>query len=197
MATLKKVTAISVLTLSMFSIHLSAFGEDNQVCEREMARAAISHQVPLAVLYAVGLTETGRSGFLKPYSLNIDGRAVVTSNLQDAVKRFEMAQRAGAKFIDIGCMQINHRFHAADFNSLEEMFDPEKNVEYAAGFLKELKAREGSWTMAVARYNAGPNNDIGQKKYICMVIGNMITSGMGAWTANASNFCGRRDNAMR
>jgi soluble lytic murein transglycosylase-like protein len=51
-------------------------------------------------------------------------------------------------------MQINLRFHGADFRSLNEMFDPARNVEYAANFLKSLKAQEGSWTLAVARYNA-------------------------------------------
>jgi soluble lytic murein transglycosylase-like protein len=197
MVTLRKMIATGVLALSMFSVHATAFADDNAVCEREMARAAIIHQVPLAVLYAVGLTETGRSGFLKPYSLNIDGQAVIAPDLRGAIQRFQSAERAGAKFIDIGCMQINHQYHAMDFSSLEEMFDPAKNVEYSAAFLKELKAREGSWTMAVARYNAGPNNDVGQKKYICMVIGNMISSGMGGWTANARDFCARHDDPAR
>jgi soluble lytic murein transglycosylase-like protein len=181
----------------MFSGHPPAYGDDRNACEREMARAAIRHRIPLSVLYAVGLTETGRSGALTPYSLNIDGLSVTAANLQDGIRRFEIARREGAKLIDIGCMQINHRYHAMNFASLEDMFDPAKNVEYAAGFLEMLKSQEGSWTMAVARYNAGPNNDAGQKKYICAVIANMIASGLGAWTDNASKFCGRRDSALQ
>ena len=50
---------------------------------------------------------------------------------------------------------------------VEAMFDPARNVDYAARFLKELSTREGNWTMAVARYNAGPNNRSAQKRYIC------------------------------
>jgi len=183
---------MGLLTLFMFSGHVSAYGADKNACEREMARAALRHQVPLSVLYAVGLTETGRSGALTPYALNIDGLAVNAVNLQSAMQRFEIARREGAKLIDIGCMQINYSYHAAEFSSLEDMFDPIKNVEYAAGFLQVLKSREGSWTMAVARYNAGPKNDAGQKKYICAVIENMIASGFGAWTNSASRFCDRR-----
>ena len=38
-----------------------------------MARAAAKHGVPLGMLYAVGLTETGRGASLAPYALNIDG----------------------------------------------------------------------------------------------------------------------------
>jgi hypothetical protein len=159
-------------------------------CEREMARAAQVENIPLSVLYSVGLTETGSRGHLQPYALNIDGAARVAGDLPEALRLFHVAQARGAKFIDIGCMQINHRWHSARFASLEAMFDTRRNVDYAAHFLKELRARETSWTLAVARYNAGPNNDLAQKKYVCAVIGNMVRSGLGAWTDNARKFCG-------
>ncbi len=70
------------------------------------------------------------------------------------------------------------------------MFDPGRNVDYAARFLRDLKGREGSWTLAVARYNAGPGNNPAQKRYVCGVIGKMVASGFGAWTPNATAFCG-------
>ena len=47
------------------------------------------------------------------------------------------------------------------------------------GFLRDLKVRERTWTMAVARYNAGPDNDPAQKKYVCGVLARMIASGFG------------------
>ena len=65
--------------------------------------------------------------------------------------------------IDIGCMQINHHYHGAAFASLAAMFDPALNIDYAARFLRDLKARERTWTMAVARYNAGPQQRSGAK----------------------------------
>ena len=158
-------------------------------CEREMTRAAALHGVPLNVLYSVGLTETGRRGELSPYDMNVDGQAVHSASLAEAMARFTQAKQRGAKFIDIGCMQINHRFHGAEFRSLSEMFDPARNVEYAATFLKALKAQEGSWTLAVARYNAGPANPAAERTYVCSVIRNMIASGFGGWTANARALC--------
>jgi soluble lytic murein transglycosylase-like protein len=139
-------------------------------CEREMTRAAAAHGVPLNVLYSVGLTETGSRNGLSPYDMNVDGQAVHSTSLAEAMARFAQAKGRGAKFIDIGCMQINHHFHSADFHSLGEMFDPARNVEYAANFLKSLKAQEGSWTLAVARYNAGPGNPAAEKTYVCSVI---------------------------
>ena len=78
---------------------------------------------------------------------------------------------------------------ASHFNSLADMFDPTRNVEYAAGFLKTLKAQEGSWTMAVARYNAGPDNPQAQKKYVCAVIANMVASGMANGRRARASFC--------
>ncbi len=158
-------------------------------CEREMTQASRAEGVPLSVLYSVALTETGQHGRLQPYALNIDGVAVIATSLPEAMQVFAAAQGRGAKFIDIGCMQINQRWHGAHFASLEAMFDAHLNVAYAARFLKALRAREASWTMAVARYNAGPDNDAGQKRYVCAVIGNMVRSGLGAWTENARKFC--------
>jgi soluble lytic murein transglycosylase-like protein len=43
--------------------------------------------------------------------------------------------------------------------------------------------------MAVARYHAGPNNNPAQKQYVCRVIANLVATGYGKWTPNASNFC--------
>ena len=159
------------------------------ICEREMARAARVHDIPLNILYSVGLTETGRKGTLNPYAMNVDGRAVLSESLAQALSRYAEESARGAKFIDIGCMQINHYYHAAHFRSLSDMFDPGRNVEYAASFLKTLRAREGSWTLAVARYNAGPGNPRAQRAYVCAVIANMVASGVGQWTANARAFC--------
>jgi len=158
-------------------------------CEREMARAAQAENIPLAVLYSVGLTETGARGQLQPYAMNIDGVGVSSASLPEAMAKFSDAKARGAKFIDIGCMQINHRFHGKNFASLAAMFDERSNVAYAARFLKELRARESSWTLAVARYNAGPDNNYAQKKYVCAVIANMVRSGLGGWTDNARKFC--------
>ncbi len=154
-----------------------------------MTRAAARTGVPLNVLYSVGLTETGRRGELSPYDLNIDGRDVHSGSLAEAIARFDLAKEHGARLIDIGCMQINHRWHAAHFNALSEMFDPARNVEYAANFLKTLRAQEGNWTLAVARYNAGPDNPDAEKTYVCAVIHNMIDSGFGRWTPNARALC--------
>ncbi|WP_438750172.1 transglycosylase SLT domain-containing protein [Pararhizobium sp. O133] len=158
-------------------------------CESEITAAAAKYQIPPGILYSVGLTETGRKGSLQPFAMNIEGKAYFENSAQGVLQRFAEARAQGAKLIDLGCMQINYHFHGENFASPSEMLDPRKNVEYAARFLSNLHARHETWTMAVARYHAGPNNDPAQKKYVCRVIANLVATGYGKWTSNASAFC--------
>lgn len=158
-------------------------------CEAQILRASTRYQIPAGILYAVGLTETGNKGSLQPYALNIAGRAVFAPNATAALNEFERARRQGVTLIDLGCMQINHRYHADEFPSVSAMLDPARNVDYAARFLKKLKGEHDTWSMAVARYHAGPNNDPAQKRYVCRVIANMVATGFGEWTPNARDFC--------
>ncbi|KPF42042.1 transglycosylase SLT domain-containing protein [Rhizobium sp. AAP43] len=159
-------------------------------CERAITDAAARYGIPAGILYSVGLTETGRKGSLQPYAINVEGKAYYFDNLDAALEGFETARSSGAKLIDVGCMQINQHFHGEHFTSVEAMFDPQKNVEYAASFLNNLHRRHETWTMAVARYHAGPNNDPAQKRYVCRVIANLVATGYGKWTPPARQFCG-------
>jgi soluble lytic murein transglycosylase-like protein len=160
------------------------------ICEREIAAAATRYGVPEGILYSVGLTETGRRGSLQPWALNIEGKAVFAASRKDAVLAFSDARNRGSKLIDLGCMQINHHYHGDQFASPDDMLNPKKNVEYAAKFLSRLHSKHVTWTMAVARYHAGPNNDPAQKRYVCRVISNLVATGYGKWTPTASEFCG-------
>lgn len=158
-------------------------------CEPEILRAADRYGVPVGILYAVGLTETGNKGSLQPNALNIEGKAVFPATSGQALAAFRKARSEGKTLIDLGCMQVNYRYHGQHFASVGEMLDPRKNVDYAARFLASLRARHETWSMAVARYHAGPNNDPAQKRYVCRVIANMVATGFGRWTGNARAFC--------
>lgn len=154
-----------------------------------MAEAAARHGVPIAILFAVALTESGRGGALAPYAMNIEGQPLFPTSKSQAVRAFERAYRRGYRLIDLGCMQINHHYHHRAFLSVAHMLDPAANVDYAARFLKELEAREGSWTMALARYHAGPDNDPAHRRYVCRVVRNLVESGFGSWTGDALRLC--------
>lgn len=184
----KSIMALTLMMVVFTSNQAFATGRSN-VCEAEIEAAAHKFNVPVGILYSVGLTETGRKGSLSPNAMNVEGKAIFASSVAAAMAQFDAAKRDGSKLIDIGCMQINHHFHGEHFANAKEMFEPRKNVEYAARFLRNLHDRHETWTMAVARYHAGPNNDPAQKKYVCRVISNLVATGYGKWTKNASDFC--------
>lgn len=52
-----------------------------------------------------------------------------------------------------GIMQIDDRFHA--FARTQDVFDPAKNIDYGARYLKEQFEKTGSWAGALKRYNGG------------------------------------------
>ncbi|MCC2096662.1 MAG: transglycosylase SLT domain-containing protein [Hyphomicrobiales bacterium] len=180
--------AAGVLTIFIYKASSGVAAVSNQ-CEPYLVRAARQTGVPTPILYAVGLNETGRRGRLHPYALNIAGRGVFAKDKSHAIALVRSAQKRGVRLIDVGCMQINILYHRHQFASLEHMLEPAANTLYAARFLVRLNKAHGSWTLALARYHAGPKNNVAQKRYVCLAIRNMITVGMGKWTPAARRFC--------
>jgi soluble lytic murein transglycosylase-like protein len=185
--TLALLSLLAALGLNSFTSDARAVAAG--ACEREIQAAAAKYGIPEGILYSVGLTETGRKGSLYPWALNVEGKAYFPESPAVAMQTFQEARQEGKQLIDMGCMQINHHFHGENFSSAQEMLDPKRNVEYAAKFLRNLHDRHETWTMAVARYHAGPNNDPAQKRYVCRVISNLVATGYGKWTSGAQHFC--------
>lgn len=186
---LSRFVAIVLAAASIYSAPIFSAAAAANPCEPEIVRAAERYHVPIGILYAVGLAETGRKGSLQPNALNIEGKAVFPASRNAAIAAVKAARQEGTKLIDLGCMQINQHYHGSHFRSLADMLDPKQNVDYAARFLVTLKSRHDTWSMAVARYHAGPDNDPAQKRYVCRVIANMVATGFGRWTPNARSFC--------
>jgi soluble lytic murein transglycosylase-like protein len=159
------------------------------LCERQLKDASESQGVPLGLLYAVALAETGYGGKLAPYAMNIDGKPMLATSRKEALQIFAEAKASGARLIDLGCMQINAHYHSEAFASVSDMFDPARNTAYAAKFLKSLEQKHGSWTKAVAHYHAGPKNPDAQRRYVCKVVGHLVQRGFGIWTREAKASC--------
>ena len=53
---------------------------------------------------------------MSPWAMNVDGRAVISRSQREALAQLARARREGARFIDIGCMQINQKYHGAKFS---------------------------------------------------------------------------------
>lgn len=135
-----------------------AAGRYRQLCDHAADRAAREVGVPPDVLRALTRTETGRTrnGVSEPWpwTVNMEGVGAWFPDADSALAHVFAHVKRGARSFDIGCFQINHRWHGAAFASIEEMFHPEKNARYAAQFLKSLYAEFGDWTVAAGAYHS-------------------------------------------
>ncbi len=127
-------------------------------CVMAARRAANTTGVPLDVLDAISLVETGRGTGTSlepwPWTVNMEGAGHWFPSEQTARAFVFENFRRGARSFDVGCFQINYKWHGAQFASIEQMFDPLENALYAARFLRQLHAELGSWTLAAGAYHS-------------------------------------------
>ncbi|MEZ5666728.1 MAG: transglycosylase SLT domain-containing protein [Alphaproteobacteria bacterium] len=132
-------------------------------CEPAIAAAAAAHEVPADVLLAIGMVESG----LTPFVLNAEGTPKFFDDRASAAAALTELRAGGMASIDVGCMQINLRWHPDAFADPADGLDPALNADYAAKFLLGLYAMTGSWTDAVAYYHSSAQRY--QRPYVCAV----------------------------
>lgn len=129
-----------------------------ELCETAASRAGDSFGVPRSVMLAISLAETGRreGAVLRPWpwAINFAGEGHWFASAAEAIDAALARQAEGLSNFDVGCFQINYRWHGDAFLSLDEMIDPEANARYAAQFLAQLHERHGSWDAAAAAYHS-------------------------------------------
>ena len=128
-------------------------------CEKIANRIESETNLPIHLLSSISRVEAGRklsSGEVKgwPWSINHAGKGLYFETKKGALKYLKNAVSNGSKNIDVGCMQLNYRWHKGAFSSLDEMFDPEKNIQYAAKFVKELYGRHQNWKDVIKHYHS-------------------------------------------
>ena len=136
-----------------------AASSDWQACRDAAARLEKQHGLPEGMVTSIALVESGRRSpdgthQAWPWTINAEGRAYYFATRQEAVDAVRRLLAQGKRTIDVGCMQINLRFHPRAFTSVEEAFDPMSNVAYAAYFLRDLESRSDSWMQAIGRYHS-------------------------------------------
>lgn len=130
------------------------------LCAREIRHQERTHNIPQHLLAAIALAESGRwdasrkESFAWPWTVMAEGKGRFLPSKAEAVATVRRLQAEGVRNIDVGCMQINLRYHPDAFASLDQAFDPAANAAYAATFLAALFRETGSWERAVARYHS-------------------------------------------
>lgn len=127
-------------------------------CDMAAERAARHHGIPRDVLMAITRAETGRTrnGVLTPWpwAVNLNGKGHWFADRDSARAFVQSALDQGHRNIDVGCFQLNYRWHGQAFASVEQMFDPDHNASYAAGFLGSLRAEFPDWVDAAGAYHS-------------------------------------------
>lgn len=128
------------------------------ICDTVALDAAQQTGVPPHVLRAISLTETGRrqqGGFRPwPWTVNMEGAGHWFDTADDARAFVFREFKRGARSFDVGCFQINYKWHGDAFASLDQMFDPAANALYAARLLRSLYEETGSWPAAAGAYHS-------------------------------------------
>jgi hypothetical protein len=147
-----------LLFLSFLLVFAGAARADSTLCDKAARVAAAKHSVPFVLMQAIARVESGRSQNGKispwPWTVHYAGRGHWFSTRAEAENFVPDTPDARQRNIDIGCFQINLRWHGHNFQSVHDMFSPHNNADYAAQFLKAHYDATGSWTTAMRHYHS-------------------------------------------
>lgn len=158
-------------------------------CIAAILDAQARYGIPDNLLLAIGVQEAGRRGrdglTVWPWTVNAEGEGMFFRTRAEALSWVHAKQAAGVRSIDVGCMQVNQKWHGGEFASLEQAFDPMVNVDYAARYLTGLYRDAGDWWAAAGRYHSA--TDSYQQVYLTSLRRNQaaVTAALGPLIAQA------------
>ena len=129
------------ILISIFLIFLPLFSLSDDIisCQIYTEKYNSIYKLPNKLLTSISLVESGKVEGNKvnswPWALNVDGKSKYFDNKKDTLSFLEKNLQKNIN-IDVGCMQINYKFHGHNFKNLDHILNPEENVKYAAEFLK-------------------------------------------------------------
>lgn len=144
----------AVLFNLLLATGLPAREDPSGLCLDAAAKAAARTGVPYDVLLAITTVETGRNNRPWPWTVNFGGEGKWFDTAAEAEASAVDAVGQGATNLDLGCFQLNYRWHGEAFASITDMLDPEENATYAAEFLARHFAQTGDWALAAASYHS-------------------------------------------
>ncbi len=133
---------------------------DSALCNSAIAAAEQAQALPLRLLKAVALAESGRwdkaskESFAWPWTVTSGGTGQYFPDKASAIAAVQRLRARGVTNIDVGCLQVNLGYHPDAFADLSAAFDPAINATYAARFLKGLRLDRHAWSIAVAYYHS-------------------------------------------
>ncbi len=119
----------------------------------EAARSAEQRDgLPPGLLMAIGDVESGGWGWSVNGNDGSSGHRFATA--EDALRYTEGLLGSGLRTIDVGCFQIDLRYHPEAFGRWQDAFNGDTSADAAATILNRLHAETGDWSRAVALYHS-------------------------------------------
>ena len=159
---------IIIISFILILIWSHSDSQDIEQCSYFTKKYERIYNLPNNLLTSIALVESGikkkQNHYTSwPWTLNVSGKSFYFDHRNELLD-FLALNFTPKKSIDVGCMQINTIYHLKNFNNLDELVDPEKNVKYAAIFLSGLYKKYKSWNEAISRYHSSiPEN---KKRYL-------------------------------
>lgn len=147
---------------------------DQLLCQTAFLAEERSSGVPPQLLRAIGLVESGRADpatgrtISWPWTINVAGVGYFYPSQSEAIAAVTQFRAAGVQSIDVGCLQVNLLHHPTAFGSLDQAFNPQTNVRYAASFLTALHRETGNWPQATAAYHSR-TPELGHQYALCVM----------------------------
>ena len=159
-----------LLCFSFYSqVSRSAETEPFSLAGTQWEKAATKHKLDPYLLYSVALAESasGRGDIDNkmispwPWTLRTLSDRFYGMSKSEALSRMEnMAEKSG-EYIDVGLMQVSYYWHKDKVNSIEELLDPQTNLDVGAQVLKTaMRSAPNDLELGVGRYHNWKDQDL-------------------------------------
>ncbi|MBT5265405.1 MAG: transglycosylase SLT domain-containing protein [Rhodospirillaceae bacterium] len=159
--TLSRSIAVLGLVITVLVAPVQGHAVSPDVCTQAANASEKKARLPVNLLTAIALKETGRwdgnakQSYAWPWTVTAEGKGNYHASKADALAHIRQLKARGVSNIDVGCFQINLHYHPQAFSDMSQALDPTANATYAGRHLKQLREDHGSWHKAVARYHSG------------------------------------------
>ena len=150
-----------IFTMSFLILAKEAFADNIdklKLCENTIESVELQTDIPKGLLLGIGKAEAIRKinnkYIIWPWTINHAGKSLFFDKKKQMTNYVFKNLKRNDFNIDVGCMQINIKWHKNNFKKISDMFEVNPNISYAASFLKQLKNKHGSWDKAIKHYHS-------------------------------------------
>ncbi len=129
---------------------------NSNLCLKAIQEIAGHRGVSPQLLLKIARVESGYGQLNQPWpwTINVKGKDYYFKNQQGALTYIHKLIQSGVRSFDVGCFQINWRWHRTKVSSPAELLHPTRNALIAADYLQELYVQHRSVSRAVAHYHS-------------------------------------------